>query len=387
MKKRRKELNDFFQLCIIGLLLVVFLGLPKGAKEGIRGFTAAVFSPLWCANAWANEKIYTKKELTVSKDSFDALELENVRLKQELKSTFETLVQQRTLLREFGAINGKPALQNFLTEREEESAKLLTGLSSVTPADVIFRDPSSWSSFLWVNVGENENEKQGFKVIGKNSPVVVGTTLIGVIDYIGKRQSRIRLITDTGLNPAVRVARGEVQNYTLLSSILELQEKLSLRRDLFPDPEDVQGIYRDLDTLKSYVQQSTGTSYLAKGFVYGSSQPLWRSKHPLLKGEGFNYDFADDFGPARDLMDGKLANNLEDEIPLIQEGDLIITSGLDSLFPIGLKIGHVAHVYPLDEGDTSFELEIVPELSDFYELRKVYLLPPYQSDITFLLED
>ena len=47
--------------------------------------------------------------------------------------------------------------------------------------------------------------------------------------------------------------------------------------------------------------------YLAKGELYGSSKPLWRTQRHQLKGTGFNYDFADGEGPARDLQTGKHA--------------------------------------------------------------------------------
>ena len=80
------------------------------------------------------------------------------------------------------------------------------------PARVIFRSPGTWNSSLWINIGENTNGDYHRTLIAKNSPVLIGNSVVGVIDYVGKDQSRVRLITDSGLVPSVRVARGGEQN-------------------------------------------------------------------------------------------------------------------------------------------------------------------------------
>ena len=85
-----------------------------------------------------------------------------------------------------------------------------SGLSS-NPCPRHFRSSAAWDHFLWINIGETTNERLGKKAIMKNSPVVVGKSVVGVIDYVGRRQSRVRLITDSGLPLSVRVNRAKGQ--------------------------------------------------------------------------------------------------------------------------------------------------------------------------------
>jgi hypothetical protein len=376
--RRHSGLKEFLQIVFIIVLTMGLFSFPDTFANRLRSGLLISIKPLIKGSSLFASSA-TKQ--TVPAESYHALQVENLRLKKELTSALETLVHQRELLNQAIPDKGKAALQSFLRGHEEDTARLLTGLQSFTPADVVFRDPSNWSSTLWVNVGEDENARQGALVIGKNSPVVIGTSLVGVVEYVGDSHSRIRLITDAGLNPAVRVARGQYQDHTLLAEIESLQEKLVTRRDLFPDPQVLEGVFKDLNLIKGHLQASTQTTYLAKGFAYGSSEPIWRSRRTLLKGEGFNYDFPDKYGPARDLITGQLVDEEKEEpLKLVQEGDLLVTSGLDGMFPTGLKVGHVTHLYPLSEGSPSYELEISPEIPDFYEISKVYILPPYAEE-------
>lgn len=188
----------------------------------------------------------------------------------------------------------------------------------VVPAKVIFRSPIAWESSLWINVGKATNAQMGREVVAYHSPVVEGKSIVGVVDYVGEKQSRVRLITDSGLTPAVRAARGKL--------------------------------------------------LLAKGEVHGSSQPLWRSQRHLLKGTGFNYDF-----PDRAIPEG---------VELVKEGDLLVTTGLDGVFPPHLQVGKVTKVFPAQEGDYFWELEAEPSASQLDELDYVFVLKPvgYEAD-------
>ncbi len=373
--KRKSGLKELLSLFSLLLLLMLLFSMPYSVSDSLRGLTSKVLAPFCQTALWAKGG---SSKVEKAQQKVYQLELENVQLKEELRKSLEVVVEQRQMLLDLHP-ESQTALHAFITENEERAAKLVSGLVGSTPADVIYRDPTSWSSFLWINVGEGENRRQERLAIGKDSPVVIGSTLIGVVDYVGESQSRIRLLTDTGLNPAVRVARGKLQNHSLLASIDSLLEKLSVRKDLFPDPSALAGLYHDLQLLRDYLQQATATTYLAKGFVYGSSEPLWRSRKLMLRGEGFNYDFADSFGPARDLMTGK-TKETDPPLSLVQEGDLLVTSGLDGLFPSGLTVGSVSHVYPLEDSGISYDLEIIPAIQDSYEISKVYVLPPLRSE-------
>lgn len=232
-------------------------------------------------------------------EEFQRLQLENQLLKNELT----------TLREHFGNDLGYIFYMDF----------------DLIPAKVIFRSPAAWDSTLWINVGKATNAQLGREVVLHNSPVVVGKSVVGIVDYVGEKQSRVRLITDSGLTPSVRAVR----------------------------------------------KQGPITHKLAKGELHGRSRPLWRSHEHLLRGVGFNYDFADEEGPARDLRS-----------PILKNGDLLVTTGLDGVFPPGLQVAHVTKIFPLKEGDYYYELEAHPTAGDLDEFSYMFVLKPlgYESE-------
>lgn len=206
----------------------------------------------------------------------------------------------------------------------------------VAAAQVIFRAPMTWNHCLWINAGTDENRKLGKTIIAKNSPVLYGRSLVGVIDYVGARQSRVHLITDARLTPSVRAMR-----------FIGKQAHL-----------------------------------LAKGELHGSSKPIGRKESLLLKGIGFNYDFADEEGPARDLRSGSSRDPAHPSkpAPIIQVNDLLVTTGLDGVFPKGLEVAVVTKVSPLKEGDYSYEIEARPTAGTLDSLSYVFIIPPTGFD-------
>jgi cell shape-determining protein MreC len=98
--------------------------------------------------------------------------------------------------------------------------------------------------------------------------------------------------------------------------------------------------------------------------------PLWKRRGQVLKGMGFNLDFADDYSEAKDLRTGDIINYY----------DLLVTSGLDGLFPEGLFVGVVTHIDLLEEGDYCYTLEAKPSVGNLDELVYVEVLPPLGFD-------
>ena len=68
--------------------------------------------------------------------------------------------------------------------------------------------------------------------MGKNSPVLFGTSIIGVVEYVGYERSRVRLITDEKLVPSVRAVRGRENNRFLLEHVQTVLFTLERREDL-----------------------------------------------------------------------------------------------------------------------------------------------------------
>ena len=108
----------------------------------------------------------------------------------------------------------------------------------------------------------------------------------------------------------------------------------------------------------------------------GSSSPLWRSRDPILKGKGFNYDYEDTEGPARDLRGGASRSGDLPSLPLLKFGDLLVTTGMDGFFPSGLEVAIVTKVNDLKPGAYAYDLEAKPVVENFSDLHSVFVLPP-----------
>lgn len=255
---------------------------------------------------------------------------------------------------------------------EEESKDFLSG-NLFLAGKVIFRTVHSWNSTVWIDIGKAHNPKNGPAIITKNSPVLSGNSVVGVIDYVGEKASLVRLITDSGLTPAVRVSRGGAQKARLLALIRELEITLCKESSLFKSKEMQTHFATDLLHLKNTISTLPETKkFFAKGELQGTGEPLYKSSGARLKGIGFNYDFSDSAGPARALR-------APDE-PMIQVGDLLVTSGLDGVFPEGLHIAVVESLSPLREGAYSYELIAKPTALNILDLNYVSVIAPVRME-------
>lgn len=233
---------------------------------------------------------------------------------------------------------------------------------------VIFRSIDSWSNFLWIDIGSAVNQRPGGRpIVCKNSPVLSGDSVVGVIDYVGPNSSLVRLITDSALTPAVRVARGSYDVERVDYLLKELKCSLSL----FSLQNDEKAkIYTQLTLLQQKLPQGAKKLLLAKGELQGHGEPLYRSQGSHLKGVGFNYDWDDRSGPARDLR------SASDALPIIQVNDLLVTSGLDGVFPEGLPIARVISIAPLSEGAIAYEIEAQATAPDLPNIKYVSVIAP-----------
>lgn len=380
------------------LFFFVMMGLPQGTTERIRSSVVCAFAPGWRSVNFLREK--SAWLLTVptshSESSADTM-LEVQRLAQEnqllhaqIESVREWLLYEDRIQEQVErykslvqAANSETPWKEFFKRRSLEFGNALDMHIRSLPAKVIFREPASWSSTLWINVGEDHNRKLGKKIIAKNSPVVLGTSLIGIIEYVGANRSKVRLITDSRLTPAVRAVRGNEQSRYLLEQLETLIFALELRDDLFSSKDEASLLMQQLSRLRASLQQQTGGLYLAKGEIHGTSHPLWRSRSQVLKGFGFNYDCSDREGPARDLRSGEPYDPTRKgaSFPLLRPGDLLLTTGLDGIFPPGFRVATVSFVHTLKEGASSYEIEAVSTAGNLDELSHVFVLVPFKLDM------
>ena len=229
----------------------------------LKGIAVAALAPLWELISSISTSFRHVSDVKVThedgtekyaQEEIDRLKLENQLLANEVLNLTdilknEALIALQVLDKDSDTLSQRIDMLQLL--REQDFSRLLSLQLSSIPAQVIFRSPGSWTNSFWVNVGAADNDSLQNDVIVKNSPVVVGTSIAGVIDYVGKHQSRVRMITDSGLCCSVRVMR-----------IVDKQAK-----------------------------------YLAKGELRGSVEAVWRGLSPVLRGVGFNYDYADEDGP------------------------------------------------------------------------------------------
>jgi cell shape-determining protein MreC len=289
----------------------------------------------------------------------------------------DRLEEQIQRIRSLDPLETEEKWKGYFQRRKAHLSELLKLQLKAIPAKVIYRDPASWGSFVWLGVGEKHNRSLQEPIIAKNSPVVMENVLVGIVEEVEEMQSKVRLITDASLTPSVRAVRGGKQDFVFLKQIEDLLQLLQTKKDLFSSIEEEKTLKGCLEQLMIRLNPSEVSSYLAKGELQGCSQPLWRSRGQKLKGIGFNYDFADEEGPARDLRTGEVMSlaTQKNKQPLIQEGDLLVTTGWDGIFPEGLEVAIVSKVHCLKEGASSYALE-ADALAKLEDLDFVFILPP-----------
>ncbi len=338
------------------LLVLVVLFVFSLPKSWIDSFRAKMVIP--------SETICEERE-----EKEQSLVLENQLLQEKIGALYEWLLFDNRIdeqTQKIRSLKEKEELENvlywkeFFQRRSEEEKKLLERQMQALLARVIYREISSWNRFLWVNVGERENETLGRLIIAKNSPVLCGPYLVGVVDYVDRKKSRIRLITDSHMSISVRALRGDSQDRELAYLIESLTERLGNREDLLK--KEAFSFYEKLKEK----QENGKDFYLLKGELRGSFDLTGLQKRPLLKGSGFNYQFRDaDFSAGVESLS-------------LKKGDLLITTGLDGVFPAGLKVAFISKVFAQKEGDLTYEIEAYPCLSSMNDLSFLHIIPPLE---------
>ncbi len=272
------------------------------------------------------------------------------------------------------------ALISWAEEHEEErqaaatdSGEALENRYPYRVANVIFQANTPWSNTVWIDIGK-QTPGISFR-LQKNCPVVVRDSLVGIIDFVGKKASRVRLLSDPYVRPAVRVVRENSQVRHLVQAVQEIQKATALNPSLLPKPELASALSRLLDCLLQSLPQSSELR-LAKGELQGAEYP---SSPTILRGVGFNYDFDDEEGPKRDLRTGQKSLQ-EQKILLIKPGDLLETSGLDGIFPRGLRVATVASVSPLEEGAIAYRILAAIDSPDFPNFDHLTVIPSLPND-------
>jgi cell shape-determining protein MreC len=373
---------------IIFAIILTMMSLSRHSSEKIRGDSVALLAPLW--ETILSFKHFVHHPLEPSpfnsfsvKDDLQRLQLENQLLEVELTHLQKQTNEHLLLAYQIAQIAAfSPQEARELTEEYQKSlqraVKSLNWRLKGIPARVIFRSFDTWNSSLWINVGEATNQIPYTSLIALNSPVVVGRAIVGIIDYVGQHQSRVRLITDNRLTPSVRASRGGEQDFMLGDQIENLLQQMNSKKQFPLSQEDQAQLVQLLAQFKQSLNPFQKSWYLAKGVLLGSSFPSRRG-HPCdLKGMGFNYDFADEEGSSRDLRNGKsLLQPHEPPVSILKVNDILVTTGMDGIFPPGFQVAIVTQIEMLKEGDYFYDLKAKPIAGPLEELSLVFVLPPY----------
>lgn len=380
---RKKFIVSYF---LIFAALLIMMSLSRHTSEKMRGQSVAFMAPLW-------EKILVFKHfilnpsqpspfgrLTLEEDK-QRLQLENQLLEIEISHLQKQLNEQLLISSQMTKIAAvQPEEGLYLAEDYQKSWKSTLNMMQkrihAIPARVIFRSFDTWNSFLWINAGEAANRIGQTSTVAYNSPVIIGTAIVGIIDYVGEFQSRVRLISDSRLTPSVRAIRGGEQDFLIGEQIEKLMQQMKHKKNLPLSPDEQITLSQLLLKLKQNLMPFKKTWYLAKGELLGSVFSARLGQNVTLKGTGFNYDFADEEGESRDLRIGKFMSSQEQAMPILKVNDLLITTGMDGIFPAGFQVAIVTRVGLLKEGDYFYDLEAEPVAGPLEELALVFILPP-----------
>ncbi|HSX12043.1 MAG TPA: rod shape-determining protein MreC [Rhabdochlamydiaceae bacterium] len=379
---RRINYKPYFFL--VGFLLLL-LSFSKNEAEKFRSIAISCIAPTWKSIDVLKCSLLSFLTLPPLKGAapspskeIQQLSLENLAMKNQIESLRSYLLFEDRLEDQWQRYkelskrsNEELFWKDFFYRRSENLCENLRLQYQALPAKVIFREPISWSGSLWLNVGEKDNQSLGKTIVAKNSPVVSGHCIVGLVEEVNEQRCRVRLVTDPGLVCSVRAMRGGEQDRLLMQQIDSLLAHLNLREDLSRDQ-----LMQQLMHLKECLNPASKEEYMAKGELCGTGQALWRAHSGLLKGVGFNYDFADEEGPARDLRTGIPVDTDTSSAYLLKIGDLLVTTGMDGIFPRDFKVALVTKILPLREGGCSYEIEAQSIVENIQEIKELFILPP-----------
>lgn len=337
---QKKLLFLYLGLCA---LIFVALATAKISQEWVRGGAFFLSGPIFEGFLRGKEKALHPSELS----SFSSF---------TIKEKLEQLKNENLLLEE---------RVHFLETLFVEQLNV-SGLENLPiPARVVFRSLDYWNRSVWINLGTSANKDPDNPVIAKGSPAIVGQSIVGVVDLVGRHYSRIRLVSDPMLNPSVRVCRGGEKLKFLHFCLSELSDQVAFLSEVAIDDKKKKAAISTIEELKESLNQDQKGLFLAKGELLGMVNPSRESKEVILKGTGFNSDFS--------KIDGSPSTSV------IQEGDLLVTTGMDGVFPPGFHVARVTKVNPLEEGDFFYSIEARPTAFALKELSLIFILPPYTS--------
>lgn len=190
---------------LIGLVLFVLcqLSLPKNFTHRLHSIVIASFSLPWEGLSRFKGRLF---EGPSYKKKIEKLEIENYQLRSQAEVLKAYLGLQEYIDQKEEEV--KQPMTAYGKRRQREIFKLMNLYTEASVGRVIFREPSCWANSFWIDLGKESNLLGDRGVVAKNSPVVLGNSLVGLVEYVDTHRSRVRLITDPTVVPSVRAIRG-----------------------------------------------------------------------------------------------------------------------------------------------------------------------------------
>jgi len=298
-------------LVAVFLTLVCALSLPNTEVRRIRGAAAWGATPLWSAMALLQPSMSQEDLL---RQRVRQLELEKALLLQKL----------------------------------EEGPGYVDQPTAGLRVRVLAREAGYWDRFLWIDAGRETHPDHS--VLQRQSPVVCGDVVVGLIDYVGRRQSLVRLLSDPQCCPAIQVHAEAPSGLWIAAQ--RLQSLLRRSKDL-----DL-GVQRSLEKSLGQIPCHQGNLSNWKGMLKGFSKE--GTGGPELVGDFFSTQ----------MLEGD-PGSIEPSI-----GQLLVTSGLDGIFPPGLKVGYLQTLKDPDGVRPLREFTAIPALDSFENLFWLTVLSP-----------
>ncbi|NBO24015.1 MAG: hypothetical protein EBU93_02080 [Chlamydiae bacterium] len=317
---------------------------------------------------------WAKENIEIEKISYEKAIVENQLLKSQIAYIQEWLATQQKMEDFFSELKKLEKGQLLLTINQEAQKSRFNALfeylerfSQYAVAKIIFKEPFATSSFAWINLGRAYNDQVKSPVIQKNSPVVLGDVLVGIVEEVFSHHSKIRLITDPNLVVSVVASRGKTQLKAIHQRSYELLDTLELSQDFLWEKKDQLKML--LLNLHQLLEKEGVDRFYARGEVYGAEYSPFLSYDHSLVGEGFHLE-------AQSKTHLQVQESEKFKEIAIKSGDLLETTGLDGLFPKGLKVAIVTAIAPSKIGKLAYGIKAKTVVASLNELQYVQILPP-----------
>jgi len=302
-----------------------------------------------------------------------ALVVENQILKSQLAYIKEWVQAQQKVEEFFSELKKLEKAQHVALIGHEAQKKrikiveqFLKYFSQYALGRVIFIEPFASSSLAWIDIGENYNQQVGEMVVAKNSPVVLADQLVGVVEEVYPKFSKIRLITDPKLAIHVKAIRGKEQMKDVQAKAEDLLDCLELMKDIkYERKEELIG---HLIQLAQELKIDGHDRDYALGEISGSEYSFLSKNRDQLVGTGFSLK-----GSYRQRQDDPSKGFQE---IAVMKGDLLVSTGKDGVIPAGLKVGWVIEVGKASMGKSTYALRARPACQELHRLEYVQVLPP-----------